>query len=47
MIARGRAVQSSTTVTVAAADVYAVTGESETLCATALVTMRNIDLNRS
>ncbi|MEU2255230.1 PaaI family thioesterase [Nocardia xishanensis] len=47
VIARGRVVKSSTTVTVAAADVYAVTGESETLCATALVTMRNIDLNRS
>ncbi|WP_431970093.1 PaaI family thioesterase [Nocardia sp. bgisy134] len=47
VIARGRVVKSSTTVTVAAADVYAVTGDTEALCATALVTMRNIDLNRS
>lgn len=47
VVARGRVVKASATITVAAADVFAVTGESERLCATALVTMRNINLNRS
>ncbi|AHH17986.1 thioesterase superfamily protein [Nocardia nova SH22a] len=47
VIARGRVVKASTTITVAAADVYAATGDSERLCATALVTMRNIDLSKS
>ncbi|MBF6423369.1 PaaI family thioesterase [Nocardia cyriacigeorgica] len=44
VIARGRVVRASTTITVAAADVFAVTGDSEQLCATALITMRNINL---
>jgi hypothetical protein len=32
--------------TVAAADVYAVNGSDEKLCATAFVTMRNIKLSK-
>jgi uncharacterized protein (TIGR00369 family) len=44
VIARGRVVKPGHTVTVAAADVYAVDGDTETLCATALVTMRNLKL---
>ncbi|WP_067835218.1 PaaI family thioesterase [Nocardia lijiangensis] len=46
VIARGRVVKAGATTTVAAADVFAVSGEAERLCATALVTMRNIDLNK-
>lgn len=42
--ARGRVINTGRTTTVAAADVYSVTGNEETLCATALVTMRNIEL---
>jgi len=44
VIARGRVVRSSTTISVAAADVFTADGKSEQLCATALVTMRNINL---
>lgn len=44
VIARGHVVKAGQTITIAAADVYAVTGEHETLCATALVSMRNIKL---
>lgn len=44
LIARGRVIKPGRTVTVAAADVFSVTGTTETLCATALVTMRNINL---
>ncbi len=47
VIARGRVIRSSATITVAAADIFAVTGESEQLCATALVTMRNINLKKA
>jgi uncharacterized protein (TIGR00369 family) len=42
IITRGRVVNAGTTITTAAADVYTRTGAQETLCATALVTMRNI-----
>lgn len=41
--ARGRVVDASKLLTVCAADVYAVDGERETLCATLLGTARNID----
>jgi uncharacterized protein (TIGR00369 family) len=47
VIARGRVIKASQTITVAAADVHAVAGTDETLCATALVTMRNIKLAKS
>ncbi|MFL6137076.1 MAG: PaaI family thioesterase [Frankiaceae bacterium] len=43
VVARGRVVRAGRTVTVAAADVYAVDGSEEQLCATALVTMRNVE----
>jgi uncharacterized protein (TIGR00369 family) len=42
LVARGRVVRPGATLTVAAVDVFAVAGEREELCATALVTMRNI-----
>lgn len=42
IVARGRVVKPGALITVAAADVYAVTGDEEILCATALVTMRNV-----
>jgi uncharacterized protein (TIGR00369 family) len=44
IIARGRVIKPSQVMTVAAADVYAVNGTDEKLCATAFVTMRNIKL---
>ncbi|MFI5606921.1 AMP-binding protein [Amycolatopsis sp. NPDC051903] len=44
VIARGRVVKAGTTMTVAAADLFSVAGDEETLCATALVTMRNVKL---
>ncbi|WP_326836054.1 PaaI family thioesterase [Amycolatopsis rhabdoformis] len=44
VLARGRVVKAGRTTTVAAADLFACTGEQETLCATALVSMRNIPL---
>lgn len=44
LVARGRVVKAGRSTTVAAADVSAVTGGEETLCATALVTMRNVKL---
>lgn len=44
VVARGRVVNPGRTLTVAAADVFAVDQEDETLCATSLVTMRNIKL---
>ncbi|MFF0454847.1 PaaI family thioesterase [Nocardia africana] len=44
LLARGRVVKPGKAITVAAADVYGVDQGAETLCATALVTMRNIDL---
>lgn len=44
LVARGRVIKAGQTVTVAAADVYSINGVDETLCATGLVTMRNIKL---
>jgi acyl-coenzyme A thioesterase PaaI-like protein len=46
VIARGRVLKAGQSLTVAAVDVYGVTGEpgAETLCATAFVTMRNLKL---
>jgi uncharacterized protein (TIGR00369 family) len=42
--ARGRVVSAAKLLTVCAAEVYAVDGERETLCATLLGTARNIDM---
>ena len=42
LLARGRVLRPGTTLTVATVDVFAVAAAAETLCATALVTMRNI-----
>ena len=47
VIARGRVIKASQTITVAAADVHAAAGPDENLCATALVTMRNIKVAKS
>lgn len=44
LIARGRVINAAHNTTVAAADLFTVKGAKETLCATALVTMRNIPL---
>jgi uncharacterized protein (TIGR00369 family) len=44
LLARGRVIDASTHTTVAAADLYAVKQGRETLCATALVTLRNLAL---
>jgi uncharacterized protein (TIGR00369 family) len=43
LVARGRVVRSGRTLSVTAADVYAVQGGNETLCATALATIRNFE----
>ena len=43
IVARGRVIKPSEVMTLAAADVYAVNGSDENLCATAFVTMRNIE----
>ena len=45
IVARGRVIKPSQVMTVATADVYAVNGSAEKLCATAFVTMRNIKLS--
>jgi uncharacterized protein (TIGR00369 family) len=45
LIARGRVIRPSRVMTVAAADVYSVTGSDEKLCATAFVTTRNFELS--
>ena len=42
LLARGRVLHPGNTLTVAAVDVYAHSGQTETHCATALVTMRNL-----
>lgn len=42
VVARGRVVDAGRTLTVATADLYSVSGSEETLCATALVTLRNL-----
>ena len=46
LVARGRVVRSGRTLTVAAADVFAVRDGKETLCATALTTIRNFESPR-
>jgi uncharacterized protein (TIGR00369 family) len=43
LIARGRVLRSSRTLSVAAADVFSVREGKETLCATALTTIRNFE----
>jgi uncharacterized protein (TIGR00369 family) len=46
VVARGRMIKPGKLIAVAAADVYAVNGSEERLCATAFVTMRNIKLSK-
>jgi uncharacterized protein (TIGR00369 family) len=46
IVARGRVIKPSQVMTVAAADVYALNGSDEKLCASAFVTMRNIKLSK-
>jgi uncharacterized protein (TIGR00369 family) len=46
VIARGRVLKSGRTLSVAAADVFAVLNGEETLCATALATIRNYESPR-
>jgi uncharacterized protein (TIGR00369 family) len=46
IVARGRVIKPGQVMTVAAADVYAVAGSDEELCATAFVTTRNIKLSK-
>lgn len=47
IIARGRVISPGPLLTVAAADVFSVDGDDETLCAVAFVTLRNVRLPRS
>ncbi|WP_330255815.1 PaaI family thioesterase [Nocardia sp. NBC_00565] len=47
VVARGRVIKPGALITIAAADVFSVDGDDETLCATALVTMRNVKLFNS
>ena len=47
LIARGRVLRSGRTLSVAAADVFSVQNGKETLCATALTTIRNFELPAS
>lgn len=47
LVARGRVVSSSRLLSVCAADVFAVNGDEETLCATLLGTARNIDTTQA
>ncbi|MCE0764883.1 PaaI family thioesterase [Pseudonocardia kujensis] len=42
IVARGRVVKAGHSTSVAATDIVAIDGKAETLCATALVTMRNL-----
>lgn len=46
LIARGRVVSAGKLITVAAADVFTVIDGEEVLCATALATARNINMNK-
>ncbi|MDX6484595.1 MAG: hypothetical protein QOE95_2366 [Gaiellaceae bacterium] len=46
IVARGRVVGLGRTLSVTAAEVYAVRGGKETLCATALTTIRNFETSR-
>lgn len=47
LVARGLVIHPGHLTTVASADVFSVDGETETLCVTSLVTMRNIRLRAS
>ncbi|MCX4091565.1 AMP-binding protein [Nocardia sp. alder85J] len=47
VVARGRVIKPGALLTIAAAEVYSVDDDNETLCATALVTLRNIKLAQS
>jgi uncharacterized protein (TIGR00369 family) len=47
LVARGRVLRSGRTLSVAAADVFSVRNGKETLCATALTTIRNFELPAS
>jgi uncharacterized protein (TIGR00369 family) len=47
LVARGRVLRSGRTLSVAAADVFSVLNGKETLCATALTTIRNFELAAS
>jgi len=47
LVARGRLVRSGRTLSVTASDVYAVREGNETLCATALATIRNFEVPSS
>jgi uncharacterized protein (TIGR00369 family) len=47
LVARGRVLRSGRTLSVAAADVFSVKNGKETLCATALTTIRNFELSAS
>src|ERR1700730_12627545 len=47
LVARGRVLRSGRTLSVAAADVFAVKNGKETLCATALTTIRNFESSAS
>ena len=46
VIARARVVKAGQTLTIATVDVYAATGQDEALCATALVSVRNLNLQQ-
>ena len=47
IVARGRVVRSGRTLSVTASEVYAVRAGKETLCATALATIRNFEVSSS
>jgi uncharacterized protein (TIGR00369 family) len=47
LVARGRLVRAGRTLSVTASDVYAVRAGNETLCATALATIRNFEVRPS
>ena len=47
VVARGRVIKPGALITIAAAEVYSVQDDDETLCATALVTMRNVKMFNS
>jgi uncharacterized protein (TIGR00369 family) len=47
IVARGRVVRSGRTLSVSASEVYAVRAGKETLCATALATIRNFEISSS
>ncbi len=46
LVARGRVIKPTSVLTIAAAEVFSVNGDDEKLCATALVTMRNIKMSK-